>query len=339
VKEAMFYEEAGDRRVRCRLCHHACLIEPDERGICRVRENRGGRFVSLVYGRLAAQAVDPIEKKPLYHFLPGSRAFSIGTRGCNFRCLHCQNCSISQVAAGEVLTDAPLVPPDQLVHCAEASSCACIAYTYTEPTIFYEYAYDTALLAKERGLKNVFITNGYITPEALRHIAPLLDAANIDLKFFREDLYRKVCGARLQPVLDTIRLYHELEVWTEITTLVIPDHNDDDAQLRQIAEFIADLSCDIPWHVTAFYPTYRLTDTAATPASALRHARSIGKAAGLNHVYLGNVDEHSDTLCPNCGTVLIERSMAGHGAIRMKHGKCPECGGALAGVWGGGDQK
>ena len=332
MQEASFYEPAPEGRVQCRLCHQDCLIAPGRRGLCGVRENREGRLLSLVYGRPAAQAVDPIEKKPLYHFLPGSQAFSLGTRGCNFRCLYCQNCSISQVATDEAFTD-PRVEPEQIVNRAAAFGCASLAYTYTEPTIFFEFAYDIATLARGRGLKNIFVTNGYITPAPLRQLAPVLDAANIDLKFYRDDLYRRVCGARLQPVLEMIRLYHELGVWIEITTLVVPGYNDDAEQLSGIADFIAAVDVGIPWHVSAFHPIYKLTSAAPTPLAALEKARTLGLAAGLKHVYLGNVREGSDTRCPTCRAALIERRGLGVLANRIGEGQCPHCAAAVKGVW------
>jgi len=332
MKEARFYERAGDGRLRCRLCRQECLIAPGKRGLCGVRENHDGRLLSLVYGRPAAQAVDPIEKKPLYHFLPGSHVFSFGTRGCNFRCLHCQNCGISQVSTDEAFSD-PRVEPEDIVSKALALGCAGIAYTYTEPTIFFEYACDIAALARGRGLKNIFVTNGYIGEDALRTIAPLLDAANIDLKFFRDDLYRKVCGARLQPVLDTIRLHHDLGIWIEITTLVIPGYNDDAEQLGRIAGFLAGMDRNIPWHLSAFHPAYKLGDALPTPPSTLEEGRRIGLAAGLRHVYLGNVRARSDTLCPGCGTAVIERDGFGRLGNHLTDGQCPSCTVRIGGVW------
>lgn len=333
MKEARFYERTDGQSIRCRLCAHGCLIRPGKRGFCGVRENRAGRLVSRVYARPVAQAVDPVEKKPLYHVLPGTHAFSIGTRGCNFRCLHCQNCDISQVSEHVDMSVDSLFSPEQIVDKAVASGSRSIAYTYTEPTIFYEYAFDTASLAHEQGLKNIFVTNGYLSEEPLRRIAPVLDAANIDLKFFRDELYRKVCSARLEPVLDTIRLARELGIWIEVTTLVIPGYNDDRAQLEDIAGFVAGVSADMPWHISAFYPTFKLTDAEPTPPSALERARKTGEQAGLRYVYLGNVAGVSDTYCPGCGAAVIERSRMGIGASRLADGRCATCGAEVAGVW------
>ena len=333
LKEAMFYDRLDENRVRCGLCRQGCTIADKRRGLCGVRENRNGTLYSRVYARPVSQNVDPIEKKPLYHFLPGSRAFSIGTRGCNFRCLHCQNCVISQVAETDEIEADPVVPPRDIVAAARAYDCAGIAFTYTEPTIFYEYALEIAMLAHEKGIKNVFVTNGYITPDPLERIAPHLDGANIDLKFFRDDLYRRICAARLQPVLDAIRMYYNLGIWIEITTLIIPGYNDDDEQLARIATFIAGVDTNIPWHISAFYPTYKLTDAAPTPAATLRKAHRLGQEAGLKYVYLGNVMDDVPTLCPRCEEPLIRRQ--GHRTVsnRLADSSCPACRETIAGVW------
>jgi pyruvate formate lyase activating enzyme len=333
MKEAMFWEPKDEQRVQCSLCHHRCIIQPGQRGVCNVRENRGGVLYSLVYGKAAAQAVDPIEKKPLYHFLPGTGSLSIATRGCNFRCLHCQNCHLSQVSKDESFSATGDILPDQIVKAAREYGCHSISYTYTEPTVFYEYVYETAQIAAQNGLKNALVTNGYTTPEALRQLAPHVDAANIDLKFFHDDIYKKVCGANLQRVLDTIRLYWELGIWIEITTLIIPFHNDTEDQLAGIAKFIAGLSAHIPWHISAFYPTYKMTNVPPTPLPILKRAREIGLAEGLNHIYMGNVNERSDTLCPECRTALIERGRFRILSNKMDRGRCPQCRAEIAGVW------
>jgi pyruvate formate lyase activating enzyme len=335
MKEAMFWTARDGGAVACGLCHHRCVIRPGSRGACRVRENRDGRLYSLVYGQPIAQAVDPVEKKPLYHFLPGTATFSLATRGCNFRCLNCQNCRISQVAPDERIECGPDILPEQLVAEATAYGCPSISYTYTEPTVFFEYALETARIATDRGLKNIFVTNGYITPEALREIRPCLHAANVDLKFFDDAAYRRVCGARLQPVLDTIRLYRELGIWIEITTLVIPEHNDSDAQLRGIAEFIAGLDAGIPWHVTGFHPMHRLTDVPATGLAVLRRARTIAREAGLRYVYIGNLpdDEGGTTRCPGCGEAIVMRSGFRVRRLPPANGACPKCERTLEGVW------
>lgn len=335
MKEAMFYEAMSDNTVRCNLCNHRCKIRDGKSGICGVRENRGGKLMSLVYGKVVAEHIDPIEKKPLFHFLPGSKAFSIGTVGCNFRCKFCQNFDISQYPrehGGEIIGRDRT--PAQIVASARESGCETIAYTYTEPTIFYEFALDTAVLAREAGIKNVFVSNGYMSPEAARHIAPYIDAANIDIKAFTDSFYKTMCGARLEPVLETIRLLKALGVWVETTTLIIPGLNDGDDELRNIARFIKGVGAEIPWHVTQFYPTYELLDKPRTPVSTLRRASNIGKEEGLHYVYEGNVpgEGGENTYCHSCGALLIERYGLELIRNRLQNGTCPECGSRIKGV-------
>lgn len=335
MKEAMFYERQEENRVRCGLCRFGCLISDGGRGHCGVRENRGGTLYSLVYGKLCAEHVDPIEKKPLFHLQPGSRSYSIATVGCNFRCRHCQNYTISQVEKdtpirGEART------PAEVVQQARAQGCQSIAYTYTEPTIFFEFAYETARLAHEAGLKNIFVTNGYISREALTTIAPWLDAANIDLKGFSEEFYRNTVQARLSEVLDSISAYREAGIWIELTTLIIPGLNDSVNELKKLAAYIAaDLGVDTPWHVTQFYPTYQLSDRPRTPIPTLRKAREIGRAAGLRYVYEGNIPGDGggeSTWCPSCAALLIERYGFTICKNRIRNGTCPDCGTAIAGI-------
>ncbi|MEM3054182.1 MAG: AmmeMemoRadiSam system radical SAM enzyme [Candidatus Bathyarchaeia archaeon] len=334
MKEAMFYEKLENNFVHCFLCSHHCRIAEGKRGICSVRENIGGTLYSLVYGKLIANAVDPIEKKPLFHFLPGSRAYSIATVGCNFRCLNCQNYDISQMPKPQKPVLGEEVSPEEIVEAAKFYKCESIAYTYTEPTIFFEYAYETAKLAKKEGIKNVFVSNGYISEEALKTIAPYLDANNIDLKSFSDDFYKKVCGARLDPVLDAIRMHKELGIWIEITTLVIPSLNDSEENFRKIAEFIKNLDDNIPWHVTRFYPAYRLLDLPSTPVSVLDKARKIGLEIGLKYVYQGNVPgEGENTYCPSCGKLLIQRQGYDVKLYEIRDSKCPSCGSKINGVW------
>jgi pyruvate formate lyase activating enzyme len=335
MREAMFYEKMADNRVRCGLCRFRCLIADGRRGICAVRENRGGTLHTLVYGKAIAEHADPIEKKPLYHVMPGSRSYSVATVGCNFRCLHCQNYSISQPEQGTLRITGIDLPPQEIVARALASGCRSIAYTYTEPTIFFEYAYDTAVLARKAGLRNIFVTNGYITPEALAFIRPFLDAANIDLKGYSERFYREVVQATLQEVLDSIVEYRRQGIWIELTTLVIPGWNDSDAELRGIAGFIATkVGIETPWHVSAFHPTYKMTDRPHTPPDTLARARQIGLEAGLRYVYEGNLpgEGGENTCCPSCGEMLIER----HGFYlqqnRIEMGKCPTCAAVIDGI-------
>jgi len=335
MKEASFYTKAAENTVHCGLCAQHCRIKPGAVGTCGVRRNDGGTLVTLVYGLTVAENVDPIEKKPLFHFLPGSRSFSIATAGCNFRCRHCQNADISQMPrdAGRIL-GSPLAPAE-VVSRARAAGCASISYTYTEPTIFFEYAFDTAALARQAGLKNVFVTNGYITAEPLRAIAPHLDAANVDLKSSSDEFYKRVCGARLQPVLDALKLYRELGIWLEVTTLVIPGENDSDEDLGGCARFIAEeLGRDVPWHVSAFHPTYLLTNRPRTPAETLQRARRIGLDAGLHFVYEGNLPgEGETTFCPACGKPGIVRFGFAVRENRLRGGRCPDCNTSVAGVW------
>jgi len=334
VKEAMFYEREPEGKVRCGLCRFNCLISDGGRGVCAVRENRGGTLYSLVYGRLCAEHVDPIEKKPFFHVMPGSNSYSIATVGCNFHCSHCQNYTISQVEPNSPIRNT-VHTPLQIVQRAKDSDCSSISYTYTEPTIFFEFAYDTARLARKAGLKNIFVTNGYISKEALAAIAPYLDAANIDLKGFSEGFYRDVVHARLSEVLESIIEYRKQGIWLEITTLIIPGLNDSDNELRGIAEFIAaNLGIDTPWHVSQFYPTYKLTDIPRTPIATLRRARDIGIAAGLRYVYEGNVpgEGGENTVCPSCSDTLIKRYGYVIESNRIINGKCHNCGMAIAGI-------
>ncbi len=335
MNPGMFYESLGENKLQCHLCNHHCKIKEEKRGICGVRENRDGKLYSLVYGKIVAEHVDPIEKKPLFNFLPGSRAFSIGTAGCNFHCKHCQNSDISQYPhehAGRIIGRDRT--PDQVVTAAKNAGCETIAYTYTEPTIFYEFAYDTAVLARKQGIKNVFVSNGYMSSEAARQIAPYLDAINVDLKAFTDKFYKEICGARLEPVLETIRLMKSLGVWLEVTTLVIPGLNDGEQELHDIACFIESMGPEIPWHVSHFYPAYKLLDYPSTPVNTLRRAREIGLAEGLRYVYEGNVpgEGGENTYCYACSTPVIKRYGLTLKRNRLQDGKCPECGAQIDGL-------
>jgi len=328
MKEASWYQKLSDGRVRCDLCNHRCVIASNRKGICGVRENMDGVLYTLVYGRVIAHHVDPIEKKPLFHFLPGTLSFSIATAGCNFRCTHCQNSDISQMPLDRGYIAGQDITPERILSMAEASGCKSISYTYTEPTIFMEYACDIARIAKGNGLKNVFVTNGYMTEEVLGDVHQYIDAANVDLKGFTEEHYQKICGARLKPVLDTIRLMKQLGIWIEITTLVIPTVNDSEDQLRQIAEFILSVGPEIPWHVSAFHPTYMMNNIPSTPARTLIKAREIGLKAGLRYVYTGNIpgDDGENTFCYKCGKKLIQRFGYSISGIHIIDSKCEYCG-------------
>jgi len=334
MREALFYEATSENAVRCNLCRFGCLIHNGERGRCGTRENRDGQLFSLVYGKLIAQHVDPIEKKPLFHVMPGSTTYSIATQGCNFRCHHCQNYTISQLGSHETIQGREYAP-NQIVSAALESGSRSISYTYTEPTVFYEFALDTARLANAAGLSNIFVTNGYISRAALETLSPYLDAANIDLKGFSEEFYRSIVGARLSEVLDSIIEYRRQGIWLEITTLLIPGLNDSSQDLKGIADFIIhNLGADTPWHVTRFFPTFKLTDRPGTPAETLRKAVEIGKAAGLQHVYEGNIPGSGgeNTCCPACSSLLIRRYGFTVQENRLQHGACPDCGHTISGI-------
>ncbi len=331
----MLFRKEKDLKTTCFLCQHRCLVAPSKYGICGVRQNTEGTLFSHVYGEVIASHVDPIEKKPLFHFLPGSLSFSIATLGCNFRCPFCQNWQISQkTKRGEgSLFESPL-SPEEAVRTAQRHRCQSISYTYTEPTIFFEYAYDTSMLAKKKGIANVFVTNGYMTPEALEKIHPCLDACNVDLKSFREDFYAEMCQAHLEPVLESIRIMKRLGIWVEITTLILPGQNDSEEELTDIADFISEVSEDIPWHISRFHPDFKYKDSIPTPVESLRKAYSIGKKAGLHHIYIGNVwGESENTTCPQCKKVLIHRHGFDMRNIEVEDSKCVFCGSPIAGVF------
>ena len=321
--------------MRCGLCAHRCRIRPSKAGICQVRVNLDGALVTLVHGRLVSAAADPIEKKPLSHVLPGSRCFSVATVGCNLRCSFCQNASISQWRRlsdrdppGERATAA------EVVDAAVRQGCRSLAFTYTEPTIGMEFAEETGVLARQRGLRTVFVTNGFMTPETVDATRGFLDAANVDLKAMREATYRRVCRARLAPVLHTIEALADAGIWVEVTTLVVPGLNDSDAELRDIAAFLARVGTHVPWHISAFHPTYRMTDRPRTSARRLRRARELGREAGLKYVYVGNVwgDEGESTSCAGCGRRLIQRHGYTVEEVDLDGDRCPGCGARLEGI-------
>ena len=292
MHEALLYEKLEDKNVRCNLCNHRCFISDNRRGICGVRENKNGTLYSLVYGKIIAEHIDPIEKKPLYRFLPNTFSLSVATVGCNFKCLHCQNADISQFTKEKAKADiiGEEKTPQEIVRDAIKNKCPSISYTYTEPTIFMEFALDCMKPAKDKGLKNVWVSNGYMTKKALDLIDPFLDAINVDLKAFTKDFYRDVCGAKLQPVLDNLIDIKKRKIHLEITTLIIPGKNDSEYELKEIAEFIKkELGSDTPWHVSRFFPHFRMPDVPSTPVEKVYRAAEIGKEAGLKYVYAGNV--------------------------------------------------
>jgi pyruvate formate lyase activating enzyme len=330
MKEALLAKKLTNKKVQCGVCHHHCIILPDQRGLCGVRKNQNGQLYSLVYGKACAVNIDPIEKKPFFHFLPGSYSLSVATVGCNFRCLNCQNWDISQGPK----PDKPILgqdwPPDRIVQEALNSNCPSLSYTYTEPSIFLEYALDTMKLAKRNGLKNNWVTNGFMSPEILDLIAPYLDAANIDLKSFSDNFYQEICGARLQPVLDNLKLIKKKGIWLEVTTLVIPTLNDKEETFQKIAQFIKEeLGPETPWHISQFSPeiSWQLQHLSPTPAKTIEKACQIGLETGLKYVYSGNIPglASEDTYCPKCHSLMIDRQ--GYSIQRFDdQGRCSKCG-------------
>jgi pyruvate formate lyase activating enzyme len=334
MKEAMFYEKLKDKKVHCLLCPQNCVILDKKRGNCRVRENRNGTLYSLVYAKPCSIAIDPIEKKPLFHFMPGSSVYSIGTTGCNLHCLFCQNWTTSQVGPEEV--PAPEMMPEKIVEEAIDSGCKSIAYTYNEPTIFYEMCYDVSRIAREKGLKNIMVTNGYINEEPAKKLYKYIDAANIDLKGFSEDFYRKITGARLEPVLKTIKLVHEMGVWVELTNLIIPTLNDDMKMVEKMCNWIKDnVGTEAPLHFSRFFPMYKLEHLPVTSPGTLFEAAKVAKKIGLKYVYIGNIinEEGENTYCPKCNNLLVKRQVFEVLENNISKGKCKKCKQDIAGIW------
>lgn len=333
-REAMFYRPDKGDTVKCLLCPNQCPISPDGRGTCEVRENRGGKLYTLVYGKACTYHVDPIEKKPLYHFLPTTRAFSIATAGCSFECRYCQNWEISQARPEDLETID--LPPERVVELAGQTGSASIAYTYNEPNIFYEYMYDTSRLARVAGIRNLEITNGFLQPEPLGELCQVLDAANVDLKGFTERFYNNVCSGELQPVLDTLVTMKERGVWFEITNLIVPTLNDDLATISEMCDWIvAELGTDYPLHFSRFTPRYKLKHLPYTPVTTLERAREAALGKGIKYVYIGNVPGNpaENTHCHSCGELLIKRIGFSVMENRLVEGRCPVCGAGIPGVW------
>ena len=333
MKEALLYNILENKQIGCQLCAHACRIPEGKFGFCRVRQNIQGVLYTHSYGRIIAANVDPVEKKPLYHFLPGSSTFSIASAGCNFRCGFCQNWEISQL---DFISQRPGedCSADKVVQLAKQNNCKAIAYTYTEPTIYFEFALEVAKLAKAAGLYNIFVTNGYMSKQAISLLRPYLDAANIDLKFFKDSSYQKICSAHLSPVLDTIRLWKAAGVWIEVTSLLIPGENDTPDELSGMAEFIVGVSKDIPWHVSRFHADYKFKDYPSTPERTLKLACDLGSRAGLHYVYAGNIGTWGqDTLCFACKKTLIKREGYKVTEMHILGHKCAFCQADLAGVF------
>jgi len=329
MKEAYLYQKLPHKKVQCRNCPHYCLLEVGQRGKCGVRENIDGKLFALNYQKLIALHIDPIEKKPFYHFLPGTHSLSIATVGCNFACKSCQNWDISQGFKKTKEIPGKNIPPEEIVEIALKNNLPSISYTYTEPTIFLEYALDTMKLAKKKGLKNNWVSNGFLSPESAKLVIPYLDAINIDLKSFSDKFYQEYCGGRLEPVLETAKLIKKSGVWVEITTLVIPTLSDSEETFQNIANFIKkELGSETPWHISQFCGalSWQLKDLPDTPIETLENAWQIGKKTGLKYVYLGNAPGHQaeNTYCPKCNTLVIKRT--GYHIERYdKKGKCPKC--------------
>ena len=334
LREALLYDRLENSRVSCRLCSHGCKIAPNHSGICRVRENRNGVLYTHTYGAIVAEHLDPVGKKPLYHFQPGSLSYSIAAIGCNFRCDFCQNWQISQAAEADALgVPSSAIAPAEIVARAVKSGARSISYTYTEPTLLYEFAAETGRLAVEKGLANIFVTNGFMSREMLLAARPWLHAANVDLKAFKDETYRRVCKGRLAPVLENIQTMRAEGIWVEATTLVVPGMNDSEAELTDIARFLAGVDPAMPWHISRFYPQYRMSDQPPTPVATLNKALAIAKAAGLHYAYIGNAaGQGNHTWCHQCGTRLIEREGFSILGYHLKDGSCPKCGTKMAGV-------
>jgi pyruvate formate lyase activating enzyme len=335
--QTLLYEKLDKDKVRCGICNHFCVIDKGRRGLCNVRENQDGELVSLVYSKVIARGIDPVEKKPIFHLKPGSLSYSVATVGCNFRCSFCQNADIAQMPTdNKGLVQGTDMTPEEIVAQAVRANCASIAYTYTEPAVFVELVLDTAKLARKKGLYNIIVTNGYMTEELVRVIAPYIDAANVDLKAFDDGFYRKYCKAKIEPVKETLKLMKSLGILVEVTTLLIPGLNDDKDQVEGIAGFIArELGVETPWHVSRFHPCYRMTDRGATPLSSLERAYDAGKAAGLRYVYTGNVPglASENTLCHDCGGLLVERVAYRVHSFITRDSRCPDCNSLVYGLY------
>jgi len=352
MKEAQLYTRLENQQVHCQLCAHSCKISEGKFGFCGVRQNISGILYTHNYAKLVAANIDPVEKKPLYHFLPGTLTFSIASVGCNFRCGFCQNWEISQFDPRSLTLEGSSLNrrlegldfinqnlgedfnADKVIKLTQQFNCRSIAYTYTEPTIYFEFALETAKLAKEAGLRNIFVTNGYMSREAISLLSPYLDAANIDLKFFKESSYQRICFAKLSPVLDSIQLLNAAGIWIEVSTLIIPGQNDTPEELTAMAKFIAAVNKDIPWHILSFHADYKFKDYAPTPQRTLKLAYDLGISQGLHYVYVGNFGAwRQDTLCSGCQKLLIKRDGFNILESHLAQNRCIFCQTVLPGVF------
>ncbi len=334
MKEAMLYKKLKNKVVNCHVCNHQCLISLNQRGLCGVRKNQNGKLYSLVYNKVVALNLDPIEKKPLFHFLPGTYSLSVAAMGCNFSCLHCQNYDISQGPKKNRQILGEETKPKEIVNSALKHQVPSISYTYTEPTVFLEYALETMKLAKKQGLKNIWVSNGYFSPQTIKIITPYLDAINVDLKFFDNELYQNICGAKLEPILNNLKLIKKSKIWLEITTLLIPGYTDKNKQLEKIVLFIRnELGKDVPWHISAFYSCYKMNDISPTPPELIQQAMEIGRKSGLKYVYAGNLGFDEDTFCPKCQNRIISRQDYEIKSYLQSRGVCSKCGYKIAGVF------
>jgi len=330
-REFNYYTPIEKGRIVCNLCQHACELKEGQRGICGVNQNVEGRLKTLVYGHPVAVHVDPVEKKPLYHLLPDSKVLSFGTVGCNFKCPFCQNWDISQT---KEVNEKVAVSPEQMVALAQEHGAASIAYTYNEPTIFYPYAKDIGIIAKAKGIKNIFVSNGFESAAMVDDMATWVDAANIDLKSWDDDYYKKVLKGGLEEVKATLKRMVERGIWVEVTTLLIEGHNDSEGQLREMARFISrELGTHVPWHLSAFYPNYKMKTHEATRLATLLKAKAIGEEESLQYIYLGNIGVEGTTVCPHCETPLITRNGYGVTENRLEGKECPVCSNIIEGVW------
>lgn len=334
TKEAMWYTKLNLKKVRCDLCPRKCIVDDRERGFCGVRENRNGIYHTLVYSNPCAIHIDPIEKKPFFHFLPATASFSIATAGCNIECAYCQNWEISQRRPEQ--TENVYMPPKRVVELAKRFNCKSISFTYTEPVVFYEYMVDTAELARRAGVRALMITNAFIEPKPMREACKVLDGVKVDLKAFSEEFYTKICRGQLKPVLRAIEVIKSTGVWLELVVLIVPDLNDSPSEIEQMCKWIkTNLGVDVPIHFSRFIPMYKLRNLPPTPIGTLERCHSIAKEAGLHYVYIGNVPGHlaENTYCPRCSSIVIQRRGYETNLSGFRNGKCKKCGFTIAGVW------